>query len=160
MRNNRKALAAQRQTMDRRLREAAYPKPYVPEGGWLRVVRTSLGISVRQMAKRLGVSPVAVVSVEKNEALGKAALSSVERSALAMDCELVYAVVPRVRNGGLEAVLDVRARALAGRLLKPALKFMRGSDPTAALTGRLAQEERLANELKAKMDPRIWDEDD
>jgi Fic-DOC domain mobile mystery protein B/predicted DNA-binding mobile mystery protein A len=99
-----------------------------PIKGWLRAIRTGLGISGVQLAKQLGVKPPRVVEMEKNEVEGAITLKVLERAAEAMGCSLVYALIPRA--GSLEQALRDQAKAAfaeAGRSSGVTL-----SDPAAA----------------------------
>jgi len=69
-----------------------------PPVGWLRAVRNSLDLTLAEMAQRLKVTPPAVRSFEQAEAEDRITLASLRRVAAAMDCELVYALVPRSDN--------------------------------------------------------------
>lgn len=83
--------------IDRILREAAAaPPPTPPRGGWLKAVRTALGVSTRQLATRLGVTHSAVVQAEAAEASGAISMKQLRHVANAMDCELRYVLVPRI----------------------------------------------------------------
>ncbi len=66
----------------------------VPRSGWIRVVRTGLGMSQSALAGRLGVSQVAVDKLERSEAARTISLSKLEEVAEALGCKLVYALVP------------------------------------------------------------------
>ena len=66
-----------------------------PKQGWLRTLRTSLGMTQDVMSKRLDISSVSVGKLEKSEANGTITLNSLRRAAEALDCELKYALVPR-----------------------------------------------------------------
>ena len=66
-----------------------------PTAGWLRTVRETLGLTLADMAKRLGITPPAVRSFEQAEAEDRITLASLRRTADAMGCELIYALVPR-----------------------------------------------------------------
>ena len=65
-----------------------------PPRGWIKAVREALGMTTAQLAKRLGVSQPRAVGIEKAEARGAITLDSLERAAQALDCRLVYALVP------------------------------------------------------------------
>ena len=82
----------------------------VPNKGWIRAIRDAIGMTGPQLGKRLGLTPQAVMSLEKSEATGSIQLRSLRRVAEAMNCELVYALVPRC---DLQEMVDRRARALA-----------------------------------------------
>lgn len=102
-----------RQRLDERL---AALKPIdrftVPPKGWIRAVRDALGMTGVQFARRLGVSPQSVDALENSEAGGSIKLDTLRRAAEALDCTLVYALVP---NSPLEATVRARARRIALR---------------------------------------------
>jgi predicted DNA-binding mobile mystery protein A len=81
-----------------------------PRNGWLRAIRQALGMTTRQLAKFVGVTQAAVVDAERSEAKGDIALATLRRYATAMDCELVYALVP---NRPLQESLEARAERVA-----------------------------------------------
>ena len=66
-----------------------------PAAGWLRSVREALGLSLADQALKLQVTPPAVRSFEQAEAEDRITLASLRRTAAAMDCDLVYTLVPR-----------------------------------------------------------------
>ena len=81
-----------------------------PPKGWLRAIREALGMTGVQFAQRLGIRPQSVEALEKSEASGAIQLNTLRRAAEALDCTLVYALVP---NNSLSAMVDARARKLA-----------------------------------------------
>lgn len=81
-----------------------------PERGWLRTIREALGMSMRQLADRAGLSKSAIAALEDREAEGRVTLESLSRVAAAMDSEVIYFVVPR---RSLEQTVQDRARCLA-----------------------------------------------
>ncbi len=66
-----------------------------PRDGWLRTIRETLGMTARQLAARTGKSKTSVLSVERNEVNGAVQLDSLRNLADALDCDVVYAIVPR-----------------------------------------------------------------
>ena len=66
----------------------------LPPKGWLRAVRDALGMNGRQFADRLGVSPVRVSRMESDELAGALSLNTLRKAADALDCKLVYGLVP------------------------------------------------------------------
>ncbi len=86
-----------------------------PASGWTRAVRQALGMTNRQLAKRVGRKPQTVLDLERREAAQTIQLGSLRELAEAMDCELVYAIVPREPLG---AMLEKRARTVARNALR------------------------------------------
>lgn len=73
-------------------------------------------MTTAQLATRLRVKQPSVVALEQSEAKGSIELATLRRVAEALDCTLVYALVPRKP---LEASLRDRARTFARRRLEP-----------------------------------------
>lgn len=69
--------------------------PRRPSHGWLKAVREATGCTQQAVAKRLGVTRQAYAALETGEKNRAISLGSLERAAEAMNCELVYFVVPR-----------------------------------------------------------------
>lgn len=69
-----------------------------PSLGWLRAVRNAMGRSQADVAKKLGVSKQSYAEMETAEAEDRVTLQSLHRAAAAMDCELVYFLIPRDTN--------------------------------------------------------------
>jgi len=90
------------------LREAA--KQPVPKSGRIKAMRQALSMSTSQLASRLGVSRQAVRDLEIREVDGGVTLSALKRAADAMECDILYALVPRKP---IMEVLEDRARAIA-----------------------------------------------
>jgi len=87
----------------------------VPPRGWVRAIRDAIGMTGTQLGRRLGMTAQAVVSLERSEAQGKIQLNTLRRAAEAMDCVLVYALVPKTN---LKDMVDRRARAIALQTLR------------------------------------------
>ena len=69
-----------------------------PQRGWLRAIREATGVTVGEMARRLGKVPSLALYLEKSEAEYRITLG-LRAAADALDCELVYALVPK--NGSI-----------------------------------------------------------
>src|SRR5271170_5952637 len=82
-----------------------------PQRGWVRAIRETLGISASELGRTLGTSRQLPLQLEKAEAEDRITLKSLRAMAHALDCELVYALVPHA--GTLHALIEDRARAEA-----------------------------------------------
>jgi predicted DNA-binding mobile mystery protein A len=81
-----------------------------PRAGWIRAVRGALGMSQAVLAQRHGVTRAAVEKLEQAEIHGGVTVAKLAQVAGAMDCTLIYALVP---NDSLEATVNRQARARA-----------------------------------------------
>src|SRR6266404_8337614 len=87
--------ARSRSHLDERFKDLGPATRYVsPVRGWIKAIREALGMSTAQLAMRLGVKQPSVVALEQSEAKGTIELATLRRVAKALDCTLVYALVP------------------------------------------------------------------
>jgi transcriptional regulator with XRE-family HTH domain len=77
----------------RPFRRAAVDKNQTP--GLLREVRRVLEIPVKEIAERTGLERSGIYDIEERELEGRATMGSLVRLAAAMDCGVVYGIVPR-----------------------------------------------------------------
>jgi predicted DNA-binding mobile mystery protein A len=82
-----------------------------PSKGWIRTIRQALGVSSGELARRLGTSRQFPLQLEKGEAEDRITLKSLRAAANALDCDLVYALVPRTDS--MQELIENRARAEA-----------------------------------------------
>jgi predicted DNA-binding mobile mystery protein A len=112
-----KRAAHARSRLDKRFKELGPATRFVsPVRGWVKAIREALGMSTAQLANRLNVKQPSVVAMEQSEARGSIELATLRRVAEALDCTLVYVLVP---NKPLETIVRNRARTFARRRLDP-----------------------------------------
>ncbi|MFI5023496.1 MAG: mobile mystery protein A [Alphaproteobacteria bacterium] len=114
--NNQRLAAQSRQSLDARfakLRPTERFKP--PVRGWIKAIREALGMSSAQLAKRLKIKQPSVVQIEQSELRGTVQLATLRRVAEALNCTLVYALVP---NEPLAKIVRQQARKVARRRLQ------------------------------------------
>lgn len=88
----------------------------LPRRGWVHAIREALGMSSAQLAKRIQVrAPQSVEDMQEYEVSGTIKLQTLRKLANALECDLVYALVPRE---SLEEIRRKRARIVASRLVK------------------------------------------
>lgn len=123
-----------------------------PPKGWVRAIRDALGMTGVQFAKRLRIRPQSVEALEKSEASGAIKLDTLRRAAEALDCTLVYALVP---NDSLEGAVRTRARKIALRDLGRVAHTMKLE---AQGTGDAAEARIEAYIRDALKERDLWDE--
>lgn len=85
-----------------------------PQRGWIRAIREATGQTFREVAEKIGEkNPSLIASLEKTEAEYRITIGKLREVAEAMDCQLVYALVPKL--GTLEDLVGERARQKATR---------------------------------------------
>lgn len=126
----------------------------VPPKGWVRAIRDAIGMSGPQLAARMGVKPQSVVDLEKSEAGETVQLATLRRAADALDCRLVYALVP---NEPLETRVRKRARAIALRHLGGIAHSMAMEDQAVKDDDLEARIDRFITETLRDRD--LWEPD-
>jgi predicted DNA-binding mobile mystery protein A len=148
-----RSAAQARARLDERFKTIGSPTSYAqPVRGWVKAIREALGMSTAQLAKRAGVRQPSIVALEQSEAKGSIELGTLRRIAEALDCKLVYALVP---NQPLEQTVRERARLFARRRLDPIEHSMALEDQRAPRR----ETEALIDEVLRETNPRrLWDE--
>ena len=141
-----------RARLDQRLSTLQNPEHLQPPPkGWIRAIRDAIGMTGPQLASRLGVRPQTVDALEKSEAIGTISLQTLRRAAEALECTLVYALVPKT---SLEDAVTKRARKIALHDLKRVAHTMKLE---AQQTGDADLEERIEAYIRDRIKDRdLW----
>lgn len=148
--------AQARARLDDHFQQIGPPTQFAPPvRGWIKAIREALGMSTSQLARRLGVRQPSVVALEQSEARGTIELATLRRVAAALDCTLVYALVP---NRPLEETIRERARLFGRRRREPVEHSMALEDQQVARpeTGTLV--EQMIDQIVRETPPRkFWE---
>ncbi|GAB1449392.1 mobile mystery protein A [Bacteroidota bacterium] len=127
----------------------------IPPTGWIKAIRTALGMTMQQLGRRLQVSKQGVMDMERREKEGSISIKSLREIARAMDMQLVYGFVPN--DGSLDALIEKRAKELATQIVLRTANTMKLEDQ-ANSNERLEEaiEERAAA-LRNEMPKLLWD---
>lgn len=101
---------------------------------WIKTIRTALGMTSTQLARRAGLSQSRIIHMEQAETAGNLKLSTMKKVAEALDMRFVYGFIP---NQPLEQMVHKQAQ-------KVALKRMDKLNHTMRL-----EEQELSAEEKA-----------
>jgi predicted DNA-binding mobile mystery protein A len=126
-----------------------------PKGGWVKAVRLAIGMSGRQFAARLGVAQPTAHEFENSEVKGTATLSTLRRAAAALNCTLVYAIVP---NEKLAKMVRERALNTARERMARVHNTMALENQESSVSSVEKQIARLADEILDKEPLAIWNE--
>lgn len=126
-----------------------------PPMGWLKAARTTLGMSLQQVSKRLSITRQSMQELEQREKDGSITLTSLREAARALDMQLVYALVPK--DGSLEELINRKARELATQIVLHTSNSMKLEDQENSQQRiEKAIEERAAI-IKYEMPKTLWD---
>ena len=130
------------------------PEADRPHAGWIRGIREASGMSIRQLAARMGVSKTTAATLERNEEAETIKLSSLRAVGEALGCELVYALVPQT---SLEDWVRQRANLVAERTVGRVSQSMNLEDQAILAAEEERQISDLAERLWQEMPRRLWD---
>ena len=83
-----------------------------PRTGWVKTLREALWMSAEQLANRLGLTRSRIMQLENAEIHDAVTLRTLREVANAMECELIYAIVPK-NNNTLEQIIKTKAEQIA-----------------------------------------------
>ena len=127
----------------------------LPEIGWVKTIRTGLGISLEQLGDKLEITKQSAQNLEKREALGSATINAMKEAGQAMDMKFVYGYIPV--DGTLEALIEKKAKKLATEIVMRTSATMRlENQENSPQRIKDAIEERT-KELIDEMPKILWD---
>lgn len=144
-----------RQIDERILPWTKLDQPSPPRGGWVKAIRQALGMSTSQLASRLGVTRQAVLDLERREVEANVTLATLKKAADAMECDLLYAVVPR---RPIREMLWTRARAIAAHRLRRIAHSMDLEEQSVPPQEFDHQVEDLAAQIMRDFPRELWSE--
>jgi predicted DNA-binding mobile mystery protein A len=131
----------------------------MPQQGWIKTVRVALGMSGAALSSQLGMARSGANYLERAEQDGSITLKKLSATAEAMNCKLVYAIVPTAANGHtatIEQLIEQQAQLKAAQLsnyanIQMALESQQ-LDPKAADGER----QRLVQQFVAAQPKDFW----
>ncbi len=125
-----------------------------PVKGWLRSVREALGMSGKQFAGRLGVSPPRITALEKSEQSGSATIKTMCQAAEVLDCVFVYAVIPREK---LSSTVRKQAESLARSRMNSVSHSMFLEEQQLSASNQQKAFEAEVEKIMQTMPKELWD---
>jgi len=127
----------------------------VPPTGWVKAIRTSLGMSMQQLGNKLSISKQGILDIENREKEGSITIKSLKEIGRVLDMQLVYGFVPN--DGSLDALIEKRARELAAKIVMRTSNTMKLEEQgNSDKRIQKAIRERAAD-IKNEMPKILWD---
>ncbi len=142
--------------LDRQLASWSAAKRYFqPRKGWVVCIRKALGMTLPQLASRLRVTRSRVIKIQQAELSDSLTLHTLREVANALNCDLVYAFIPREP---LQALIKEQAEKIAKQKLQRIAHSMALEDQAIPTSQQQEQLEELVNTLLAGSLKQLWDE--
>lgn len=126
-----------------------------PPTGWIKAIRTAIGMSMQQLGNRLSITKQSAQEIEQREKDGSITIKSLREAAKALDMQLVYGFVPV--DGSLEELIDRKAKELAKQIVLRTSNTMKLEDQenTKQRIEKAIEERAIA--IKNDMPKTLWD---
>lgn len=143
------------QLNDKMLGFASLNQVAVPPFGWIKAIRTAMGMSGQQLGNKLSVTKQGILDFEKREQDGSITIKALKEIGRAMDLQLVYGFVPN--DGSLDALIEKRAQELATKIVLRTSNTMKLEDQGNSKKRIDKAIEERAAEIKREMPKILWD---
>jgi predicted DNA-binding mobile mystery protein A len=123
--------------------------------GWVKAIRSALGISAQQLSKRLTITRQGVQDMERREKNGSITIKSLREVAKALDMQLVYGFVPM--DGTLEKLIERKAKEVATQIVLRTSNTMKLEDQGNTNKRIEKAIKEMTTKLKTEMPKTLWD---
>lgn len=130
---------------------------FMPRQGWVRSVRKLLGMTIKQLAKRLGVDPSRVIKIEMSEREDAVTLRTLRAVAEQLGCTFVYGFVPKT---SFEQLLKSQAEKIAKGQIARIAHSMDLESQHVSSQWREAQKKELIEEILRQPWKHLWEEEE
>jgi len=86
----------------------------MPNKGWIHAIRSALGMTLEQLGSKMKASYQSIQKLENTEIQGSPTLKTMQSVAEALDCQFVYAFIPRI---SLEKIVEAQAEKKAREII-------------------------------------------
>lgn len=145
-----------RRQIDQRLKPLkplASKTAVLTKSGWIKTIRRALGMTAKDMAQRMALTEARIYALENGELEGATTLKSLRRAAEAMNCELVYAFIPKI---SLEQMVEQQALKLARSQVGRVDRTMRIEEQGTSNAVIEAKVKELADDYRRNPPRKLW----
>lgn len=127
----------------------------IPPNGWIKAIRTALGMSLQQMGNKLSITRQSAQDIERREKDGSITLKALKESAAAIDMQLVYGFVPK--DGTLEKLIENKAKEVATKIVMRTSSTMKLEDQENSRQRIEKAIKERTTEIVNEMPKFLWD---
>ena len=127
----------------------------IPSSGWVYSIRHALGMSMRQLGNRMGITPQSVKEIEAREQNETISIKVLRQFGKSLNLKLIYGFIPQ--SGKLEDIIEKRAYELAMEIVNRTSISMKLEDQENNPARIQKAIKEKANEIKTEMPKYLWD---
>jgi len=127
----------------------------IPTSGWIYAIRQALGMSLRQLGNKMGITPQSVKEIEVREKNGTISLNVLKQFGKSLDLKLVYGFIPK--QDSLEMIIEKRALEIAKEIVNRTSISMKLEDQENNPKRIRKAIIEKTNEIRREMPKYLWD---
>jgi predicted DNA-binding mobile mystery protein A len=127
----------------------------IPSSGWVYSIRKALGMSMRQLGNRMGITPQSVKEIEEREQNETISIKVLRQFGKSLNLKLIYGFIPQ--SGNLEDIIEKRAYELAMEIVNRTSISMKLEDQENNPVRIQKAIKEKANEIKTEVPKYLWD---
>jgi predicted DNA-binding mobile mystery protein A len=142
--------------LDRKIKEVILlDSVVIPSEGWIYSIRNALGMSLRQLGNKLGITAQSVKEIEIREKSGTVSLAVLRQVGACLDMKLVYAFIPK--SGSMDKMIENRAMEIATEIIRRTSASMILEDQGNSEIRLRQSIQEKTTEIKQEMPKYLWD---
>jgi predicted DNA-binding mobile mystery protein A len=127
----------------------------IPSSGWVYSIRQALGMSLRQLGNRIGITPQSVKEIEEREQNETISIKVLRHFGKSLNLKLIYGFIPQ--SGTLEDIIEKRAYEIATEIVNRTSVSMKLEDQENHPARIQKAIKEKASEIKTEMPKYLWD---
>jgi predicted DNA-binding mobile mystery protein A len=127
----------------------------IPSSGWVNSIRQALGMSLRQLGNRIGITPQSVKEIEEREQNETISIKVLRHFGKSLNLKLIYGFIPQ--SGNLEDIIEKRAYEIATEIVNRTSVSMKLEDQENNPARIQKAIKEKASEIKTEMPKYLWD---
>jgi len=142
--------------VDRKLAPYAHLKNVtLPDQGWIKSIRTALKMTLKQLGKRMNITPQSVKEIEMREKAGTVSINVLKKFGEALEMQFVYGFIPQ--SNSLEKMIEEKAFEVAQNIVMRTAKNMEIEDQSVQKSHLEKAILELKNEIIREMPNYLWE---
>ncbi|MCK4530065.1 MAG: mobile mystery protein A [Candidatus Marinimicrobia bacterium] len=126
----------------------------VPQLGWIYSIRKALSMSLRQLGKRMSITPQSMKEIEEREKRGTVSINVLKQTANALNMKFIYGFIPE--HESLENMIQEKAYKIAKEIvLRTSINMKLEDQENSDIRIKNAIKEKT-DEIVSKMPRYLW----
>ena len=126
-----------------------------PIGGWVKAIRMSLGMTLKQLGRKMNVSSQSINQLEQREKDGTITVNKLKKIASMLNMKIVYGFIPK--EDSLEKMIEKRAEIIAKEIVMKTSHNMKLENQENSNERLKIAIKNRAKKIKEELPSYLWD---